>query len=298
MDNRIMKSRLSSHSSNRGFTLLELLVTTFFGLLISGLVAGSVLTNRHVLARDMVRTRLTQNLRGALDIIALDARIGGQSLGASFPAIEVADNGQRDTLTIRRGLIDEILPLCQAITAGSGGGKAFFAVPGTVQGCSYTGQTHNYSAWRTYRISQGGVVDAYIYDSAAKKGEFFKYTSESDSGTKYNIQRSGSWSNSYPIASTAIYILEEWEFSLNGEMLQLVQNKDTANPQNVSFSMDSFSVNVAMQDGSTTSSFTKDDPWTQIGGISVTLAGHDTFSKQNVNRSLTAMFFPRNILSN
>jgi len=289
---------LSSRSSNRGFTLLELMVTSFLGLLIMGLVAGSILTNRFVLAKDMVRTRLTQNLRGALDIIALDARIGGQSLGGSFPAIEVAEGVTSDTLTIRRGLIDEILPLCQAITAGGGGGKAYFAVPGNVQGCSYTGQTHNYNAWKAYRTSQGGVVDAYIYDSAAKKGEFFKYTSEVNSGTAYYVQRSGSWANSYPIASTAIYILEEWQFRLNGEMLQLIQNQDTTNSQNVSFNMDSLSVGVTMQDGTTKSSFTKNDAWTQIQGISVTLAGHDRFKKQNVNRSLSAEFFPRNILSN
>ena len=72
-----MKSIRSIASCNKGFTLIELLVSSSLGLLLIALVMASVLANRQLFKQDMVRTRTNENIRGALDIVGTDIRLGG-----------------------------------------------------------------------------------------------------------------------------------------------------------------------------------------------------------------------------
>ena len=287
--------------NERGFTIVELLVASTLGLIVTGLLLGLTQANREVLGKDMIRTGLNQNIRGALDLMGADIRVGGENLGSTFPAIELinATGGDSDQLLIRRNLLDEVLPVCTAITAGSTVTNIYFAVPGTVAGCVYSGHTHNYNSWRNYRLSQTPAQAlAYIYNSATKLGEFFLYTSEVNTGTAYYLTRSaGTWANSYPTASSAIYMLEEWRYRLVGENLQVIVNRDTANPFNVSFGLTDFLVRIEMQDNTFETAFTANDSWTSIKTIEVTLSGQDTFSGETLTQSMVGEFFPRNILS-
>lgn len=271
------------------------------GLLIVGLGLSTVLVNRDVLGKETARTRLTQNLRGALDILGTDIRIAGENLSAAFPAVEITNgaSGAPDTLTIRRNLLDEVLPLCTAIASGTTVTSIFYAIPGTVPGCTYSGHTNDYNAWNVYRTSNGNLVDAFIYNTVAKTGEFFKYTSETDGATSYSLNRTaGTWAGSYSVGASAVYVLEEWKYQMSSGILQVIQNRDASNPLNVSFGITDFQVSAIMQDGSTKTAFTSSDAWNTIAQIQIDITGQDRYAGRLLTKTVTGKFFPRNVLSN
>ncbi len=297
-----MPSIRSLLSSNSGFTVAELLVTAFLGLLVMSIALSSSITQRRLLRKDTVRTRINQNLRGSLDLLGTDARVAGENLSSSFPAIEViAGTGSApDEIRLRRNLQAEVLPLCTQVNASSTVTQLYFAVPGNTPGCAYSGQTQSFNAWQAFRLDDDDDrVDAFLYDSATKAGEFFQYVGEVDGTTSYALQTAiHTWSRQYSVGSSAIYLLEEWHYRLVGDELELIINHDTANPLKVSFGVSDFQILVQMQDGSTKSSFTTADSWTQIGTLNVTLQSIESFANRDMQRTFSARFFPRNILSN
>ncbi len=297
------RSTLYSRScTEHGFTLLELLVAAALGLLITALALSTTLATRSVLGRDTVRTRLNQDLRGSLDVMGADIREAGENLASSFPAVEITDgaNGDPDTLTVRRNLLAEVLTLCQDITSGSTNTQVVYATSGSVSGCVLSGQDHNYNVWKSYRTSNQGAVKAFIYDTAAKTGEFFTYGDETRSYTQYALVRTGggSWGHTYPAGSSAIYILEEWQYSLSGEMLKVTQDRDPSSAYNVAFDVTDFQVRALMQDGTTKTSFSSADAWNTIQTLELSLSGKDTYAGDQLSRTATVRFAPRNVLSN
>jgi Tfp pilus assembly protein PilW len=105
----------NSLRSEKGYTVVELLVSGSLGVLLLALVVGSSVATRNNYKKDLVRARSNESLRGVIDIIAGDARLAGENLGAGFPAVEVVDSGINDSLIIRRNLLSEVLPLCANI---------------------------------------------------------------------------------------------------------------------------------------------------------------------------------------
>ena len=283
--------------SEAGYTIVEMLVSGSLGILLLGLIVGSSVASRNNYRRDLVRARSNESLRGVIDIIAGDARLGGENLGSAFPAIEVVNSGTNDSLIIRRNLLGEVLPLCSNLTMGSST-NASFAIPGSVAGCTYSGQTSNYNAWRSYRITQSGIVDAYIWDSAAKLGEFFKYTNDQNTGTGYSITRSGTWSRAYPATSTSIYMLEEWRFQKIGTSLQLITNQDFVTPADLAFNITAFDMRVDFKDGTNATSLSPTGSWTNIKYLTGTFTSSELIGGVNYPRTLNGYFFPRNVLSN
>lgn len=293
----------SMHSldSQKGFTVIELLVTSVLGLIILGLTTSSVITNRQVLGRDNVRTRLNQNLRGSMDIVGLDIRIAGENLPSAFPAVELTNgaSGAPDTLTVRRNTIDEVLPICTSISAGSSATSVYFATPGATPGCSYSGQLQSYTAWSNKRSEEGGSFLAYIFNSSTKQGEFFTVTNITDNGTSYYLVSSPhTWTYAYPVGSSSVYVIEEWTYQYNTGMFQVIQNRDTANPFNVAFNILDFQADILMNDGTTKQSFTTSDNWANITTINLNLTGRDYYRTKPLQKIISASFFPRNILSN
>lgn len=289
-------------SSDSGFTLFELLVASFIGLTVFALASESVLSLRRVYSHDIVGTRLIQDLRGSLDMIGVNVRQAGENFTMAFPAVEIVNgsSGAPDELIMRRNLMDEVLNICTDITAGSAVTSIFFATAGTEPGCARTDNLVNYSAWRTYRLAAAGQqVKAYAYNPGLRTGEFFVYASETDSGTELNITRSaGVWANDYTIGSGAVYILEEWHFRLQGDVLQLIIDGDVDNALNVSFGLTDFQVRAHLEDGSVVDALAATDDWTQISALEVSLSAEGAFAGETLSKSLSARYFPRNVLSN
>lgn len=293
--------------SSQGFTVLEFLVGNTLGLMFIALTLSATLSNRRLYQHDLIRTRLNQNLRSALDIVGTNTREAGENLPNSFPAVEIVDGtgSATDELLVRRNLLDEVLKVCQTITAGSADTNMFFAVSGTIPGCIYSDQTHNYDTWRAKRLEEGGTVKAYIYDSSTGLGEFFEYVSESDSAPWYAIQRStGTWQHDYNLGSAAVYLIEEWHFmvdssSYENDVLQVVVDGDAANPLNIVFGINDFQVQAVMQDGSIQDTIPTGQTWADLLAVRTSLRGEELYHNNvPVEKELVAQFFPRNILSN
>lgn len=284
-----------------GFTVLELLVTLLVGMLVMVIGFSTLITVRGAFVDDIRRISSNQNSRGALDIIGIATREAGENLDPHFPAVEIQQDGENSILVIRRNLLDEVLKLCTAIDQGSSNTQIFFAVPGTKQGCIRTDQIHNYSAWNAFRIKSNGNVRAYIYDSSTKEGEFFDYNSEVDTGSSlYLVSSAHTWAHDYTDTSGAVYILEEWRFVMNGDLLQVIENGQNDNPLNIAHGFQKFHAEIMLSNNSVVNTFTKDNNWTNIKGVRVSIKGAEVSTakgKNTYSNVVSAQFFPRNILS-
>lgn len=295
-----MKLKRFTQGSDRGFSLIELLVAVGLGLVISAIALTTFLSNRRLVRFDLERTAVNQNLKNAIDVIGINIRLAGENLSSAFPAIEIIDGGANsDELIIRRNLKDEILKLCTALNSGTNG-DLFFGIPGTVPGCVFSDQATNFASWSAYRQEVGGIALGYIYNPVAQEGEFFWWQNEIDDGANVYLEldTGEAWSNNYPVGQTAAYIIEEWRFALSGNTLTLEIDGDSANPQNVVPNVQSFFVQANMQDGSTETDFDLNDDWTQIETISVSISSSESVVGSEIQRTYQANFFPRNVLSN
>lgn len=284
--------------NSRGFTLIELLAATSAGLLILSFAVPFTSMFRDTMGNDIAKSRISSSLRGGMDIIGADIRVAGENLPSVFPAVELTNgaSGAADTLYLRRNLLDEILPVCAASAAGAT--TITFANNSTVAGCSYSGQTTAYNSWRNYRISQGGTVRAYIFNTVTKLGEFIRYNNDVNGGTSYSVRTASGLTRAYPAGSSAMYMLEEWRINLASNSIQIQTNQDATTLGTISFGITNMQVSILMQDATTKTAFTTADAWDQIKSIDLTLTGVDEYRNQNITRSLIGKFFPRNVLSN
>lgn len=288
--------------SDRGFTVLELLVASTLGLTIiaSGLSLTTILRNAY--QRDIGRARLNQDLRAALDVVGAAVRQAGEGFTGTFPAIEVVNGAaaEPDELVLRRELLSEEPNVCVDITAGSARGNIQITNSAPTTGCAYSGNTLAYTMWRDYRLAQGGgSVMGYIFNTGTRLGEFFDYTSEASTTSLYRLVASGgTWANSYPVGSSQLYVLEEWRFKLDGDELHIIENELDGDPWRVGFGITDFQVRVHKSDGTTVDAFTRADDWTDVAAIEVTIAGEEPFAGTILTGSLSGRYFPRNVLSN
>ena len=299
--NSAQHSPISHRSGEHGFTLPELMVSIVLGLMVTGLTLSSSMMNRFTISKDIARTRLNQNIRGAVDLIRLDVRVAGENLNNSFPAIEIIDSTATtsDRLILRRNLLSEVLPLCTSIAAASTTTRVIFARTTSTPGCSYSGQSHNYSAWESYRTSNGGSVKAFLYDTVQRRGEFFTYTAAVNSGSQYELTAAPtSWQYSYTAGTSAVYLLEEWEYRKEAELIKLIENRDTTNPYNVAFGASDFQITAILNDDTTVTTFDQTKDWTSLAAIDISISGTEHFAGKTMQRTLSGRYFPRNILSN
>ncbi|MCC6931632.1 MAG: prepilin-type N-terminal cleavage/methylation domain-containing protein [Deltaproteobacteria bacterium] len=300
--------KLFSPDSSKGFSLVELLVAMTIGSVMCAMAVGGILANRKLYQHDLARTRLTQNLRSSMEYLGVNIREAGENLPLSVPAVELINgiNGASDELIVRRSMIDEVLKLCQPIAAGSGVSRVYFAHIGEEAGCTFDTNLQNYSAWRDYRIEQGGTVSVYIYDPYSQLGEFFKITGEDQQISSLALIRNGgAFVNSYSVGQSALFLMEEWHFRVGDDwegdpVFQIIENDDVANPKNVTHGLTSFQVRIFKTDGTVVEEFSRTDQWVDIASIEVTISGREIVSDAQhteIASTYSARFFPRNILS-
>ena len=84
---------------------------------------------------------------------------------------------------------------------------------------------------------------------------------------------------------------------LEGRFRYLVNDGDGA-ATHLSTDIQDFQVRAIMKDGTVLTSMNESGEWTDLRAIEVTLIGQNTLDQKTTTRSVSARFFPRNILSN
>jgi prepilin-type N-terminal cleavage/methylation domain-containing protein len=303
-------SRPSIRGSSDGFSIVELLVAlTVFSLV--GAASLAIATSaRKVYEQDRNRTAINQNLRSGIDLLGIDVRQAGERMPGSAPAIEITNGASNapDQLTVRRNLLDYVLPVCKNINATSAKDVCFVAKNGAGSvppGCAPVpdsdgdGWPDNIEQWRNYRIANGGSILAYIYNPVTHLGEFFHYDAEDNSDFHIHRADDDNWHNDYPVSQQPrIYVIDQKRFLMTGDVLQYIANEDTANPVNLVNHLTDFQVRALMDDGSALNTMPATTDWTHLTAVEVKLVGTATFSGRTMTRTLMSRFFPRNILSN
>lgn len=278
------------------------------GLAVTGAALTLALSGRRIYQTDQNRTSLNQNLRAGLDLLGIDVRQAGERIPADFPAIEIVNGtgGGADTLVLRRNLLDAVLPVCGDITAGSTTAQLVVGDrnPSPPAGCDPVldqdadGWPDNLGAWRAYRQAGGGAILAYVYNPVGQYGEYFTYDSEDSANLRLHKGNGDAWANSYGVSEGCrVYVVEQRTFRLNGGLLQLLMNGDTATPLNLVCDVTGFQARAHMQDGSVLDTLDATTSWPGLEALEVTLSGQVTFQGRVLNRSLSARYFPRNVLS-
>lgn len=307
---RCTSSRRSTPGCSDGFSIVELLVAMTVFSVVGAAALTLAMSARKVFEQDRNRTAVNQNLRSGIDLLGIDVRQAGERMPGNAPAIEISNGASNapDQLTVRRNLLDYVLPVCKDINSSTARDQAFIAKKGggvVPPGCSPVpdsdgdGWPDNLEAWRNYRIANGGSVLAYIYNPVTHLGEFFTYDAEDKS--TFHIHRANGelWHNDYASnQQPRVYILEQKRFLLTGDMLQYVSNEDTTHPVNLVNHLYDFQVRALMDDGTAMTSMPAATDWTHLQSVEVKLAGTATFSGRTMRRTLMSRFFPRNILSN
>ena len=214
-----------------GFTLIELLVVmAVSGILITALLSV-VSSSQRLYAVDTVRGAVNQDVSVALTAITNDARELGEQTNSDFPALVVTGSALSRVLTIRRNLIDVVLPVCKDIKSGSNTDVVFISKNGGSgpADCQSTSAAAGFQTWINFRIANGGTINAYVYDPVTGLGENFIYDAEDSSGQ--HLHKSGpNWTNDYPTTDNPrVYVLEQHSYFLSGGKLYLTT--DTGTPQ-------------------------------------------------------------------
>jgi prepilin-type N-terminal cleavage/methylation domain-containing protein len=294
---------LTAHTTRqeRGFTLLEMLVAMTLSSIVLTIVIGSALMFRDTYSHDIVRTRIHGNLRSAMDIISMNIRQAGENLMSTFPAVLLTNgsSGAGDVLTLRRALAPEVLTLCSNAAIGA---TAIAVSSGSLSNseCVVANVTPLLAVFESLRSDAGGTLRMYMYDSTTKNGEYISYTGYTTVSGQYLLSISGI-TQPFTQLNTALYVIEEYQFQLDSADAQLDLYIDgySAAPRPVAFDVTNFQVTLDMQDGSVATSLAANSAsdWKDISQIRLTLTGSSTYKGRVTTSSISAEFFPRNVLS-
>jgi type IV pilus assembly protein PilW len=272
-------------------------------LVVTGAALSLALSSRSLYEKDESRTELLQSLRVSLDLLGTDIRQAGERLPEDFPALVIVD-GPPDQIAVRRNLIDTVLPVCRDVgttdedifVADLGGAPPLPCNP--LPDADADGWRDNLQAWRTYRLANGGAVPAYIYDPVTGNGEFITYDDEDAAGMTIHRDDLDALLFTYPVANgSRVYILEERLYGLDTDMLQITLNGNIASPMHVVQHLTGFQAWANFQDGSVQQTLGAPDVWSDLRSIEIQLDGRVDNRGELVTRTLTAEFFPRNVLS-
>jgi prepilin-type N-terminal cleavage/methylation domain-containing protein len=315
-------SKANARLLPHGFSLVEILVALtvmgVVGLLLMPLMLGA----RTMVEADQLRTATNQGVRAGAELIGSDIRMAGERFprgGAlALSPVQIVPGGSSpDEITLRRNLWEGTLPVCEASVDDSDvsiqvvrlAGDAFWTPSNLADypecgqpidpGSGWPKNLHEVDALAD-STTPTGVLRAYILDPATGVGEFLDFEVHSDAHTTGVIHRVGSAPivNTYPLANKPlIYVLEERHYRLRSGILELVRNGQTATPLRVTAGITGLVTRYVLPDGSVVSALASGTTWRDIRSVQVMLTGTAAVGPDSTVRSLTARYFPRNVLS-
>lgn len=305
-----MRRRDAARSA--GFTVVELLVAMAVGGVVLGLTVGLVLSSRDVFYLDTARVSVNENLRSAATVIGADARQAGERLPAAFPAVIVTKGagGGPDTLRLRRNLLDVTLPLCRSLRAGSAASAVFVSKRGNGgeavnPDCRDDTTDLGLDAWERERVERGGVLDVYLWDPLARRGEFFRYGGV-DASDQHLRRVGGRWTFDYDAAQfppPMLFVLEERAYTLdrNANRLTVAVNDAPASP--FAPNITDFRATAYTRDGTAGATAVPGDfptstlDWKALAFVRVEFDGRAARGNRRADRRLSYDFTPRNVFS-
>jgi prepilin-type N-terminal cleavage/methylation domain-containing protein len=198
-------SKLSRSKSDRGFTLLELMISAAISVAIISAALAAMNSQRQSFLSDRDRININDNMRLALSMMGNDIKQAGERLEQAndkleFPVVQVIDGGgaiQPDRIIVQRKQIAEALTICSNINPGSTYIEVADAMTGANCGSTSTQPITalpNVSRWQSERCKQdsqegcqtsvtasncvqtGGskteCLWGYLYDPVTRNGEF------------------------------------------------------------------------------------------------------------------------------
>jgi hypothetical protein len=196
MGQQYMKCLLVSRTSDKGFTVLEMMVGIAMTLTVSSLALAALSNAEIGFSKDKGRIEGGQKLSSVIDIVGRDIVQAGEQINdPRFPVIRVTPDGARGSrIIVYRGL-EEALSICSsapatnALTAGTATTTlsltsinpdvrtenpsctpvpTFVPVtPATTPITYTTTRTYplNVQAWRTRRLAAGGQIPFFLHDT-------------------------------------------------------------------------------------------------------------------------------------
>ncbi len=106
--------------SQSGFTLVELMAGIAVTLTVSALALQAIANTQKDFSADRNNIETGQKLSSVLDIISNDIRQAGEQINeASFPVVQIINDGAKGSKLIVYRAITEPLPVCQTLPAGT-----------------------------------------------------------------------------------------------------------------------------------------------------------------------------------
>ncbi len=283
----LLASRLPTQ---RGLTLIEILVSSIVGVMVLGVALSFTVSNRNLFERDTDRIQVNQNLTAAIEIMGNDIRQAGERIAqGDFPAVEMTAT----ELILRRRPVSEELQLCQDVT-GSAAEVVVTQNPVITSGCSATAAA--VANW----VAESVNFPGYLYIPAQRRGVFFISGAGSDAT---RVATAGLTGNFTEAARLPMYLLEERRYSLGDDGVLRLTIRELAEPQvfEIANRITDFEVNVFLVGDLTPITLFGADPahqWADIRTVEVTLTAEtDVGFGRTEPRSITSRFFPRNAAS-
>jgi len=297
-----------------GFTLIETLVALAVAAILLGLVLPLVLGQRRVVQLDQARTSANQTLRAVSQLLAADVRIAGERFGEglALSPIAVSLDASGDSVVVLRRNLEDALPVCQSVAAGSTVTSIVVAdwVPpvdhpqcAVNRTTSYGGVDWPYTLDAHRRIAEdrGGVASAYIFDPATRSGQWFAMRvdgTQSSPPDEVQCDDGCAWSADYePTASAYVALLDATEYRLVDGVLQR-RELATGAVLRIASGIESFGMTVSVAGEATPrTTFPDTGVWRSITSLNLDVTVERREGGSLAERSLQTRLFPRNVLS-
>lgn len=291
-------------AQTQGFTLVELLIVMALGGLLLTALLQLVLSSQRLYQSDSARAAINQDVSVAIAAISNDVRQAGERLTADFPAVQVAGASGQRSITVRRSVLDVVLPVCKDIKSGTATDVVFISKKGNggslPASCKEDSSEVGFNAWVSYRKANGGTVDAYLFDPVTGLGETFSYDAEDNSGQHIH-KGPGKWLNNYPVVNQPrVYILEETTYAQDGTSIMLKRGSQAAVaflPNVQTFEIEPIVVNSGTRETITGNFPTNKNSWKDLNTVRLSLTASQQAGGKTVSRTFTSEFVPRNVFS-
>ncbi len=250
-----------SKQKESGLTIIELLVATSILVVVMTIVISTSMSGIKLYKNDKTQVAANDYGRSTMDVLGSDLRQVGERLTSDFPAVIINNDARGNSvLSLRRGLLDDPLPICAPINGGTTiytntiSGNTLTARASYLLGLIpnydlvYADNTYSLSStlqsgctvndvsilkdWKT-AIESKKITTGYVYDVVKNSGEFVdlkavdlsRDTIETVKPISMIIQpRIANSKSTAKIPTYRLYLLEDRTYSINGNSLMLSLN--------------------------------------------------------------------------